>query len=282
MRLLRCLATALAFYLAAAPPATAATAATAGSFALPEERVVPGGVKIIRLDADDGSPPVMLADEARVLVVRDGARWAAAVGIPLSAALNTRHVIVRAAGGERQIDFTVGARHYAIQSLKVPPRQVDLSPADLARVEEERLRIDRALALYTEPPPASLRLPQPVPGARSSSFGLRRIFNGESRNPHTGMDIAAPTGTPVLAPLAGTVVDTGNFFLNGNTVIVDHGRGLVTLYCHLSSIGVAAGEHVAAGARLGLVGMTGRVTGPNLHWGVALNRVWVDPGLLVR
>jgi len=258
-------------------------AGTAGSFELPAERVVPGGVKILRLNASDGSaPPVVLADDARVFVAQDAAGWVAVVGIPLAAALGTHHVVERDAGTPRQLDFTVGARQYASQSLKVPPRQVNPSPADLARIAEERIRTDRALALYTEPPPASLRLPQPVPGPRSSSFGLRRIFNGESRNPHAGMDIAAPSGTPVLAPLAGTVVDTGNFFFNGNTVIVDHGRGLITLYCHLSAIGVKPGERVAAGARLGLVGMTGRVTGPNLHWGVALNGVWVDPGLFVR
>lgn len=273
MRLRGCLTAALALSLAAAG---------AGGFELPDERAVPGGVKIIHLNASDGPPPEVLADAARVLVVRDAAGWAAVVGIPLSAPLGARHVIVRDAGGARQIDFAVGRWHYARQSLKVPSRQVDLSPTDLARVADERIRIDRALALYTAPPPASLRLAPPVPGVRSSSFGLRRLFNGESRNPHSGMDIAAPTGTPIRVPLAGTVVETGNFFFNGNTVIVDHGGGLLTMVCHLDAIGVKPGDHVAAGARLGVVGMTGRVTGPHLHWGVALNGVWVDPALFVR
>lgn len=257
-------------------------AAPAASFDLPQENAVPGGVKIVRLETQGPVPPEVEAEGRRVLVVQDGSNWVAVIGIPLSAPLGEERFTVRTAEGRKELKFDVGYKQYASQSLKVPPRQVNLSKADLARVGREHERIERALSSFSEPPPESLRLPQPVPGPRSSSFGMRRIFNGESRNPHSGMDIAAPAGSQVSVPIAGTVVDTGDYFFNGNAVFVDHGRGLVSMYCHLSAIDVKPGQRLAAGTRIGAVGMTGRATGPHLHWGLSLNRVWVDPELFVR
>jgi murein DD-endopeptidase MepM/ murein hydrolase activator NlpD len=250
---------------------------------LPQENSVPGGVKLVRLVSAGDIPPYVDADADghRALVVRDGPTWVAVIGIPLTAALGPRHVTVRDAGGKRDIEFTVGEKRYASQSLKVAPRQVDLSPADLKRVEREHETLEQALNHWSEPPPATLRWPAPVPGVRSSSFGMRRIFNGQSRKPHTGMDIAAPAGTPVLAPADGTVLDIGDYFFTGNTVLLDHGRGLISMYCHLSAIDVHPGARIAAGARIGAVGMTGRATGPHLHWALSLNRAWVDPELFV-
>ena len=261
--------------------ALAAHSTTAAGFELPRENAVPGGIKIIRLDHGD-APPYVDTEGQRALVIQDGSTWVAVIGIPLSAPLGERHLVWRDAGGRQEITFNVGDKQYARQSLKVPPRQVNLSNADLARVARERVRIEHALKVYSEPPPESLRFAQPVPGPRSSSFGMRRVFNGESRNPHSGMDIAAPTGTPILVPIAGTVVDTGEYFFNGNTVFVDHGRGLISMYCHLASIEVQPGQRLAAGTRIGAVGMTGRATGPHLHWSLSLNHAWIDPELFVR
>jgi murein DD-endopeptidase MepM/ murein hydrolase activator NlpD len=254
----------------------------AWSFDLPQENAVPGGIKIIRLEDRGAAQPYVDADGNRALVVQDGTAWVAVVGIPLSAPLGERRIVVRDTTGRRELEFAVGNKQYASQSLKVAPRQVNLSKSDLERVAREHERIAMATGLYSEPPPESLRFSQPVPGPRSSSFGMRRIFNGESRNPHSGMDIAAPTGTSVILPIAGTVVDTGEYFFTGNTVFVDHGRGLISMYCHLSAIDVKQGQRLAAGTRIGAVGMTGRATGPHLHWALSLNRAWVDPELFLQ
>jgi murein DD-endopeptidase MepM/ murein hydrolase activator NlpD len=249
----------------------------------PRALAVPGGIARISLGAAPARPQAFTGD-VPLLVQGDAKGWTALVGIPLSTQPGEARVRVQDAGdAPRDIAYTVAPKHYVEQRLTVAPRTVDLSAQDQARYERERDHIAKVMATFSEPVPSAsaLRMTAPVAGRRSSSFGLRRIFNGQPRNPHSGMDIAAALGTPVHAPLPGTVIDTGDYFFNGNTVWLDHGGGLISMVCHLSSISAQAGDVVATGAVLGAVGATGRATGPHLHWGVVLNRTMVDPALFL-
>jgi murein DD-endopeptidase MepM/ murein hydrolase activator NlpD len=241
----------------------------------------PGGVGRIALGASAVAPKVVFGG-APAMVVQDADQWIAVVGIPLSAKPGLAKITVqRGDASSTAVSFAIEPFHYAEQRLKVAPGQVDLSKDDLARYEREHSHLEAVAATFSDTLPSNMLMPPPIPGPRSSSFGLRRVFNGQSRNPHSGMDIAAPVGTPVTAPIAGRVIDTGNYFFNGNTIWLDHGDGLLTMYCHLSAIDVKVGDDVPAGAVIGAVGATGRVTGPHLHWSVSLNRAMVDPALFL-
>ena len=219
-----------------------------------------------------------------MLVVGNASAWTAVVGIPLTAPAGPAQIHVQSADGlERTLEYVVRPKRYREQRLRVAPGQVELSPADQARYEREREHQLKVMATFSSPADAdTLAMAPPVSGRRSSSFGLRRVFNGKARAPHSGMDFAAAAGTPVKAPLAARVLDTGDYFFNGGTVWLDHGGGLLSLYCHLSQMSVKPGDVLAAGDRLGAVGATGRATGPHLHWGVMLNRTMVDPALFLR
>lgn len=259
-------------------------ALSAAAAELPQSLAVPGGIAILPV-ADITDPrPIVSFNAKKIAVVRGDDGWEAVVGLPLSTTPGDHRILVKPAATDAfHLTFRVDDRDYPEQRLVVKnKRHVNPEPDDLKRIRAERQRIGVALANFrTDVAAPPLNFGWPVRGRQSSAFGLRRFFNGEPRNPHTGLDIAAPTGTPILAPAAGVVTETGDFFYNGNAVFVDHGQGLITMYCHLSQIDVQVGDNVAVGDTLGLVGATGRVTGPHLHFAVALNDTMVDPLLLL-
>ena len=250
--------------------------------AMPRAAAVPGGVAIVPLGAWSEAPVAHLGDR-RLMVVGDPEQWKAVVGIALSTSEGSSLSVKvrRPDGSSDSVSVPVSGKQYATQELTVKPGQVNLSEENLARYRRESAHLKKIRRTFSETPPETLALSQPCEGVRSSSFGLRRVFNGQSRNPHSGMDLAAPEGTPVLASADGVVVDRGDYFFSGNMIIIDHGQGLLTLYAHLSAMDVTVGERVERGAQIGRVGATGRVTGAHLHFGVYLNSVPVDPALFL-
>jgi murein DD-endopeptidase MepM/ murein hydrolase activator NlpD len=252
----------------------------AGASGLPPNDPVPGGIAVIRLDHDSSSTPLVRYKDNRVLVVHNQQAWYAIVGIPLGT--DPGEQTLQVGDPATPVHFTVNDKQYEIQRITIKDkRKVVPNKQDLKRISREKQRIEQSFLHWSDHPLSTFVFMMPVSGVLSSPFGLRRFFNGLPRKPHSGLDIAAPQGTPVKAPLNGVVIDTGKFFFNGNSVFIDHGEGVVTMYCHLNRINVKKGQHVAQGDIIGHVGMTGRVTGPHLHWSVSLNNARVDPMLFL-
>ncbi len=241
---------------------------------------VPGGIAWITLSSQSDTLPKIMYQKHRAVVLRHGDGWVAIVGVPLDAKLG-QHSVIDQETGERY-SFRVKHKKYKTQRLRIKnKRKVNPNRRDLQRIEREYLEIKAALATPWKTTSTSpLPLILPVQGRFSSPFGLRRYFNGQRRNPHKGLDIAARQGTPIIAAAAGKVINTGHYFFTGKTVFIDHGQGVVTLYGHMNKILVSPGEFVEKRQIIGRVGKTGRATGPHLHWGVSLNNTMVDPILM--
>jgi len=259
------------------------TSTTGQALDLPQQASVPGGIAIIPLTAvaANDDTRVFYRQHQAMLISNDKGQFAI-IGIPLSAKPGTDSLTIKQGNRNHRLKFEIKDKHYRTQRLNIKDkRKVNPNAEDMKRINRETKRIKAALAYWSDTQPERLRLIPPVEGIRSDSFGSRRIFNGQPRRPHSGMDIAASEGTPIHAPAAGTVINTGDYFFNGKSVFIDHGRGLVTMYGHMSEIDVSEGQVVKQGDLLGKVGMTGRVTGAHLHWGVSLNDARIDPALLL-
>ncbi len=247
---------------------------------LPQASPVPGGVAIVALGADAPAPRAFF-DDRRVLVAPCQDGWCAIVGLALGTKPGEHTLMVKRDADQTERHFTVEPKQYEVQRLVIKEKNlVDPNAEELKRYQRDRAATARALGTWSDNVP-TLRLALPVQGRYSSPFGLQRYFNGQARAPHSGMDLAAPEGTPIRAPAAGTVIETGNYFFNGNTVFIDHGQGLITMYNHLRVIQVQRGAQLKTGDKIGEVGHTGRVTGAHLHWAVSLNSSLVDPLLFL-
>ena len=244
-------------------------------------KAVPGGVAVIDLGSASQAPSVTY-DGKPVLVVKEQDTWRAIVGLPLTVKPGPAQITRRDSGGNRTLSFTVGSKKYPEQRITLKnTRQVNPNPADLKRIDAELAEQLRAYRSFSPGTPSNLLLDKPVNGPLSSRFGVRRFFNGEERNPHSGLDFAVPAGTPIKTPAGGKVILVGNYFFNGNTVFVDHGQGFISMFCHMSKIDVKVGQTLARGSVVGRVGSTGRATGPHMHWNISLNDARVDPAIFI-
>ncbi|MEE9424160.1 MAG: peptidoglycan DD-metalloendopeptidase family protein [Methylococcales bacterium] len=252
--------------------------------AMPALNTVPGGLLQLALEQADQPAPTVTFNDKKALVTRYNDKWITLVGIPLSTKPGEHRIFVQPIGKAKYtIAFDVVAKEYPTSYITIKnKRKVNPNPVDMKRIKKERVRLNKDLRRWTSQEHVDLDFALPAKGRMSGVFGSRRFFNKQPRRPHSGLDIAAPTGTAVNAPAKGTVIDTGDFFFNGNTVLVDHGQGLISGYFHLSAVEVKPGQQINKGDLLGRIGATGRVTGPHLHWNIYLNRTKVDPALFVN
>jgi murein DD-endopeptidase MepM/ murein hydrolase activator NlpD len=258
----------------------------------PRESRVPGGIAIIRI-ADvsstntNTSAPTVSRDGKPVWVMRhqpakQSEGWYAIVGLPLGTKPGKHTVSVNVNSVESTQNFIVASKRYTVQKLTFTDKgMVDPAAQNIERLERESKHLGEIRRTWRMSDITDANFILPATGRLSSRFGLQRILNGKPRSPHAGLDVAVPTGTRINAAGAGIVADAGDYYFTGKTVYIDHGNGLLTMYCHLSELGVKAGDSLAKGDAIGLSGMTGRATGPHLHWSVVLNGVMVEPELFV-
>ena len=254
-------------------------------FALPQHNPVPGGIAVIPVPL---STSTVLFENRQVMLLSSQKGKYAVVGISLKTRpgdypLELTHKTASDTDEHQSmLSFQVGAKEYRVQRLTIEnKRKVNPYKEDIDRIIRERNEMNKAFKSFENLAQPAVDFVLPAEGPISSPFGLKRILNDQPRNPHSGLDIAAPTGTPIHAPAAGRVTAVGNYFFNGNTVLLDHGQGLISMYCHMSETTVAVGDALSPGDLIGKVGKTGRVTGPHLHWSVSLNNARVDPNLFI-
>jgi len=249
---------------------------------LPKDSRRAGGIAVLAIPAAVTS--AQFQQKPVALVQQAGKRYAV-LGLPLDLSVGEHQIkLYQQQTLLEQRAIVVQDYPYKTQHLTIKDQsKVTPNAAQLERYAREATEQKAAYRVFSAT--ASTSFPQfikPTAGRYSSPFGFKRFFNGEPRAPHAGLDIAAPTGQPVVAPAAGQVIQTGDYFFNGQTVILDHGQGVISMLCHLSRIDVNIGDSVAQGQTIGLVGATGRATGAHLHWTLSLNDARVDPMLVLR
>jgi len=245
---------------------------------------VPGGIAIIDLGPDFNEQEKVYFWKKRILTRKANNTWQAVVGLPLKIKAGIHKIKITSEQGENKYqEFSVHSKDYETRHITIKnKRMISPTKKDIERHYKEKPLIVAALKTWTENSNIQMNFIHPVNGRFSSIFGLKRIYNNQKRiRRHTGLDIAAPTGTAIISPARGKVVRTGSYFFTGNTVFIDHGQGLISMYCHLDKTNVKAGQDLTQGQDIGTVGMTGRVSGPHLHWVVSLNNIKVDPKLFI-
>lgn len=252
------------------------------AIAIPRHDPVPGGIAVIKLGIVPEERPQAFFNEIPQPVLKHKGQWIALIGIPLDTAAGEYRIAIESSRGRQEMPLRVTAKQYPTQRLRIPDSRMVTPPPEVeSRIEAEQQRIAGWKRHFAEQQEPDTRFDLPADGPRSARFGVRRVLNGEPRSPHAGLDVAVPVGAPLRAPAKGRVLAIADFYFIGKTVVIDHGQGVLTLYAHLSRIDVTEGQFLNRGETFGASGVSGRITGPHLHWVVILGGTAVDPELFL-
>jgi len=251
-----------------------------------EKGVRQGDVALVRVESALPVDSLSGQFDGRALVFHgDEPGLTALLGVAMNMEPGEHQIVFTALADGRRIEesytLEVRSRDYKVERLSLPKKMVTPGQEVIARIVREAGALKRVEKLFTPERLWEGEFVRPAEGQFADNFGARRILNGIEKKPHSGLDLKAYAGTPVKSPNAGTVIYVDNMYYGGKTVVVDHGHGLSTFYMHLSRILVNHGERVEKGEVIGLVGSTGRSTGPHLHWGAYMGGVKVDPASLL-
>ncbi|WP_369178484.1 peptidoglycan DD-metalloendopeptidase family protein [Candidatus Thiodubiliella endoseptemdiera] len=245
----------------------------------------PGGIAVFDFETTHSNPKAFYRTVPLYTQHIEGNHWQVLLGIPLLEKAGKKSITIQ--------DFSTRTLDVEIKIIKNKPvkqniklkgknkKYVDPNAAHMDRIKKERVILGKTRLFFSDKTLSNGVFIRPVLGVITSPFGVKRLYNGQPRNPHTGIDYAGATGTPIKAPADGKVILSGQYFFNGNTIFLDHGQGLISVYIHMDKRIAKQGKMVKKGETIGTIGQTGRATGPHLHWGVYLNRTTVHPNLLM-
>jgi murein DD-endopeptidase MepM/ murein hydrolase activator NlpD len=244
---------------------------------------ISGGIAVIDFETNNENPTAFYNNMPLYVQHIKDQHWQVLVGIPLMEKLGKKSIKVQD-NLTRSFDFEVTEHNYTEQYITLKGKKkkyVNPNLAHMDRINKERPILSNARKIFSNNTVSDGLFTRPVNGVTTSPFGLKRFYNKQPRRPHTGLDYAGDTGTPIKAPADGKVILAGKFFFNGNAIFLDHGQGLISVYIHMNERLAQQGQQIKQGDVIGTIGQTGRATGPHLHWGIYLNQTVVNPNLLM-
>ena len=245
---------------------------------------VPGGIAVIDFYTNHANPKAFYSNVPVYTQQLNNTHWQALVGIPLLAKIGKKQLNIKDFSN-RHITFNIKEHAYQEQHITLTGKNkkyVNPNLVHMDRIKRERPILAKVRKTFSDKTSDNNTFIRPVSGVTTSPFGFKRFYNGQARRPHTGLDYAGKIDTPIKASASGTILVSDDFFFNGNTVFIDHGQGLISVYIHMNKRLIETGQTVEQGEVIGTIGQTGRSTGPHLHFGVYLNQTVVNPNILLK